>query len=327
MAIVTRTTYQSGTTIDPAAVNANENAIFNDYNGNITNANVASGAAIVASKLNLTSIAQTMARSGVADNWAKGADLTSGSTVNIGAASGNMVHITGTTTITAFDTVQAGTWRLLVFDGALTLTHNSTSLILPTGASITTAAGDTALMVSEGSGNWRCVAYNTKSGSPLAAQSLPSGTVVQVVNTNYTSYASLGSTVIPQDDSKPQNTEGNAISSLDTAITPSSSSNKLLITAVCYLSNSSNAIPSCLALFQDSTADALATSLFLGSQVSSICVVLKWYMTAGTTSATTFKLRAGGASGTYHINGTSDGGARLYGGTLVSSLTIEEIKA
>lgn len=100
---------------------------------------------------------------------AKGSNIASASTTNIGAATGNLVHITGTTTITAFDTVQAGTRRILVFDGVLILTHNGTSLILPTGANITTAAGDTAVFVSEGSGNWRCAVYQRKDGTALAS--------------------------------------------------------------------------------------------------------------------------------------------------------------
>ena len=85
--------------------------------------------------------------------------LASAATVNIGASNGTLKIITGTTTITAFDTVAAGTSRFLKFSGALTLTHNATSLILPTGANITTQDGDTALFVSEGSGNWRCHYY------------------------------------------------------------------------------------------------------------------------------------------------------------------------
>lgn len=101
-------------------------------------------------------------------NLAKGSNIASASTTDIAAATANYVHITGTTTITALGTAQAGAQRVLVFDGALTLTHNATSLILPTGANIATAAGDTALMVSEGSGNWRCVAYLKKDGSALA---------------------------------------------------------------------------------------------------------------------------------------------------------------
>lgn len=92
-------------------------------------------------------------------NELKGTDITSASTTNIGTATGNYIHITGTTTITAFDTIQAGASRTLVFDGALTLTHNSTSLILPGAANITTSAGDIAIFRSEGSGNWRCISY------------------------------------------------------------------------------------------------------------------------------------------------------------------------
>lgn len=94
----------------------------------------------------------------------------SATTVDLGAiATGNYGHITGTTTITGFGTVAAGIERTLVFDGALTLTHNATSLILPGGANITTAAGDAAVMVSEGSGNWRCKSYVKASGAPIGS--------------------------------------------------------------------------------------------------------------------------------------------------------------
>lgn len=84
----------------------------------------------------------------------------SAGTVNLGAiATGSYVHITGTTGITAFGTIAAGISRILVFDDVLTITHNATSMILPSGTDITTAAGDVAEFVSEGSGNWRCVRY------------------------------------------------------------------------------------------------------------------------------------------------------------------------
>lgn len=87
--------------------------------------------------------------------------VASAATVDLGAVTtGDYFHISGTTTITAFGTVAAGIKRLLVFDGALILTHNATSLILPSGANITTVAGDVFEFVSEGSGNWRCT-YNS----------------------------------------------------------------------------------------------------------------------------------------------------------------------
>ncbi|UIN20790.1 hypothetical protein [Herbaspirillum frisingense] len=97
---------------------------------------------------------------------AQGAAIASAATVNIGGnTDGNYLHITGTTTITSFGTVSAGISRTLVFDSSLTLTHNSTSLILPGAANIVTAAGDVAEFVSEGSGNWRCVKYSS-GGAP-----------------------------------------------------------------------------------------------------------------------------------------------------------------
>src|SRR5690606_23158234 len=44
------------------------------------------------------------------------------------------------------------------------ITHNGTSLILPTGANIQAAAGDVAIFVSLGSGNWYCANYSPASG-------------------------------------------------------------------------------------------------------------------------------------------------------------------
>lgn len=97
--------------------------------------------------------------------------LASASTVNIGAAGGRSINISGTTTITAFDTVQAGTIRKLRFAGILTLTYNATSMILPGAANIVTAAGDAAEFLSLGSGNWKCTDYTRASGAAIVASS------------------------------------------------------------------------------------------------------------------------------------------------------------
>ncbi len=100
-----------------------------------------------------------VALSGIPLNFAAEADVASSGTTNIGAAASNNVRITGTTTITAFDTVSAGIRRNVRFQGALTLTHNGTSLILPGGQNILTVANDTAEFLSLGSGNWICLSY------------------------------------------------------------------------------------------------------------------------------------------------------------------------
>jgi hypothetical protein len=95
----------------------------------------------------------------------KASDIASASTTAIGGSAGRIVDVTGTTSITSFGTVAAGIWRLVRFTGALTLTHNATSLILPGGVNIVTGAGDTLLAVSLGSGNWVVTDY-TRAVSP-----------------------------------------------------------------------------------------------------------------------------------------------------------------
>jgi hypothetical protein len=102
-------------------------------------------------------------------------DLASAGTTNIGAANSANVRITGTTTITALGTALSGVTRHLRFAGALTLTHNATSLILPGAANITTAAGDTAIAISLGSGNWVVVNYVPAGGNARAGAATASG--------------------------------------------------------------------------------------------------------------------------------------------------------
>lgn len=102
--------------------------------------------------------------------------MASAATVDLSTADGSYISITGTTAITAFGTESAGIQYLLKFAGALTLTHNGTSLILPGGANITTAAGDLALMISEGSGNWRCAHYQKADGTAVVSSSVSAAT-------------------------------------------------------------------------------------------------------------------------------------------------------
>jgi hypothetical protein len=101
------------------------------------------------------------------------ATIASAATTDLSTVGSQNVTVTGTTTITAFGTAPAGTFRRLVFSGILTLTHNATSLILPQGGNVVTAAGDSLEAVSLGSGNWRVTSY-TRVGS----SGLISGTAV-----------------------------------------------------------------------------------------------------------------------------------------------------
>ena len=147
-----------------------------------------------------------------------------------------------------------------------------------------------------------------------------SGTVLQVVNYQTGAFAT-GTTILPIDNTIPQNTEGNEYMSL--AITPKSATSKLLI-AVVVQGSVNIAEWASMALFQDATANALACGWnYLGTATAGIPLTLTHYMTSGTTSSTTFRVRIGTNGGnTFSINGQ---GAARFGGTLASSITITEV--
>ena len=94
--------------------------------------------------------------------------MASAATVNIGASTSNVIAISGTTAITSLGSIAVGARRTVRFLSSLVLTHNATSLILPTGANITTAANDSAEFVSLGGGSWFCLRYNLANGKPVA---------------------------------------------------------------------------------------------------------------------------------------------------------------
>jgi hypothetical protein len=97
----------------------------------------------------------------------KGAAVASASTTNIWSnADGNLLHVTGTTTITSLGTApQAGAKRQVIFDGALTLTYNVSTLVLPGAVNATITAGDM----------WEFIADTTTKiiGTPIAVAKLP----------------------------------------------------------------------------------------------------------------------------------------------------------
>lgn len=98
--------------------------------------------------------------------WTTESTVASAATCDILGAQSNFIHISGTTTITSLGT-GANRFRIVRFSGILTLTHNATSLILPGAANITTAAGDTMLVVSSNTSNARVVVYQRANGTAL----------------------------------------------------------------------------------------------------------------------------------------------------------------
>ena len=91
---------------------------------------------------------------------AHGADVASAAALSLGS-DGNSFDITGTTTITSIGTLGIGTVVHLHFDGAVTLTHHATNLIMPNGVNFTTAAGDELTFEEYATGDWRCIGYAT----------------------------------------------------------------------------------------------------------------------------------------------------------------------
>ena len=140
-----------------------------------------------------------------ADNLStKSSNIASATTTDLSTATGTLVHITGTTTITGFGTCAAGVERTVVFDGALTLTHNGTSLVLPGAANIVTTAGDTATFRSEGSGNWRCILYQRVSGRSIAAEAgYISGLILSNNVTDATNDIDIATGAAASDDASP----------------------------------------------------------------------------------------------------------------------------
>lgn len=285
----------------------------------IVNADIDASAGIVASKLDLSTVAQTIAMSSKAINTAKGSDIASATTCDIGAATGNAVDVTGTTTITSFGTVQSGTIRIVRFTGALILTHNATSLILPGGDNITTASGDVAVMISLGSGNWYCASFTRANGTPVVgvtAATALTGSVVNFASSTLSSTVNVNS-AIPTDGSKPKSSEG--VEVITCSVTPTNASNKLVIEFSTQSGAGTGNIGLVAALFQDSTADALVAAYENPSSTSGPIMRLRYIMTAGTTSAITFKIRMGASSGSHTVNYDFFGGQQ-------TSLTITEYK-
>lgn len=149
------------------------------------------------------------------------------------------------------------------------------------------------------------------------------GDIVQVRYLNDTSYTT-GSTQIPSDDTLPQNTEGFQVMSL--AITPKASANVLTHTHRLGIMASSAGTQLTAALFQDSTASAVAVVMSEITGANSLtAMTIDYVMVAGTTSATTFAIRIGGnGGGTVEFGGRA--GSALMSTAIHSNMRILEIQ-
>jgi hypothetical protein len=147
------------------------------------------------------------------------------------------------------------------------------------------------------------------------------GETVQI-RRKQTGEVASGTTLIPLDDTIPQNTEGDEY--MAQMITPKSSANLLMIThSSQYTLNSSGTL--IVALFQDSVANAIASSFStIGGANYAMGVSLVRSKISGATAPTEFKIRAGpNVARTVTFNGSA--GSRVFGGSLDSFLQIAEV--
>ncbi len=166
-------------------------------------------------------------------------------------------------------------------------------------------------------------------GGLASASGISVNKVVQSLN-SISLTAVLITSIIPYDNTIPQQTEGTEVLTL--SITPTKATNTLIIKST-YAGETVMPAPGAIstaALFQDTTANALGASTISSiptniNQRSSARVV--HVMTAGTTSLTTFKLRLGGR-GLVGESFTPNGvvGARRFGGSSKTIMQIYEIE-
>lgn len=134
-------------------------------------------------------------------------------------------------------------------------------------------------------------------------------------------------TTIPLDNTIPQITEGSEV--LTVTLTPTSATNKLVFTITLTYSVTSGKY-GIAALFQDTTANALYAGILGYGDSPKGTTTLTYTMVAGTTSETTFKVRAGlnasSGSDRLYINGDNTINP-FFGGVSVSSIIVTEIRA
>lgn len=119
-------------------------------------------------------------------------DVASAATCDIGSANSPFVRITGTTPITSLGTNYNGP-RFVRFAGALVLT-NSATLVLPGGANISTAAGDSCIAIPIGVSGWQVFGYQRASTAPGTSATLATGRTISITgDLSYTSGSFDGS--------------------------------------------------------------------------------------------------------------------------------------
>jgi hypothetical protein len=227
------------------------------------------------------------------------------------------------------DTMTGGAARSLDILSVGALTTGDRAIVLATAAAYFFKYNSTGTAAEQAATAPRVVRPDDYSSAGNWEEYVPgttaSSVLVQVKHASVSSVVS-GTTILPIDDTIPQNNEG--VEAITCAITPKSASNILLIIAnMNFHYSSGNSAKGAIALFQDSTANALAACMISARMDLSYApaTTLVHKMTAETTGETTFKIRFGASvAGTSCLNVNSLSSSRVFGGVSSSTLTIFE---
>jgi hypothetical protein len=205
------------------------------------------------------------------------------------------------------------------------VTNGGTGASSFTDHGVLLGSGSGSISVTSTGSSGEVLTSNGSGSDPTFQTPSSSGILIQQVRTRTGTVQGI-SAVIPFDDTIPQITEGAEVTTL--SITPTNSSNILLIECTITMgAGGLGAVPyATAALFRDSTANALTATTVTVQALEIQSATLVAYEAAGSTSSTTFRLRAGpdGAQ-TINVNGT--GGAQRFGGVCNTVLVVSEISA
>jgi hypothetical protein len=148
------------------------------------------------------------------------------------------------------------------------------------------------------------------------------GDIIQQVH-NVTGAVASGTTIMPNDDTIPQITEGDQY--MTQAIIPMSGINLLEVAHQGNYANSDPGFNLVTALFRDATPDALAAFLGRGEVAGAVSILtIRAMVQAGGIATTTFRSRTGCASAsTTTFNGVAT--VRKLGGLMASYMRVTEI--
>lgn len=185
-----------------------------------------------------------------------------------------------------------------------------------------TKLAQAAALTLKGNGTGSTANVSDLTAAQLRDLFLPTGSVIDSVTALYATNAAI-SAHIPGDDTIPQNTEGTQI--LSAVLTPKSTTNKFRI-RFRGEGSASGAEVMIWAVFKNGQANALCSGFTSVSTANQVLPIHgEFEFVPGVTSSVTITVNVGTSSaGTMRLNGDSVG--RYLGGTMVTSLVIEEIK-